>query len=115
MGDQVSKASKSRNRLLAPGQDPAFSGLWAKFHEYMAESLDIINRCIEKGGVVQTQEALLGIFYLLVNDMYMKNAGWQAHLKGYLAYAEHVGGIDVLLKGRYTSLASFRLILLCVR
>lgn len=98
--DQISKASKARNRLLSPGEDPAFNGVWLKFHHYMAECLLIINQCIrgEWKGKNPNTAMLLGIIYLLFMDLYQKASVWQAHIKGYLAFVEHQGGAEDSLK-----------------
>ncbi|KAJ6781157.1 hypothetical protein PWT90_07868 [Aphanocladium album] len=95
MADQISKASKARGRLIGPGEDPAFAGLWSKFHHYMAECLQIINQTIRGEGEYQQVQIILGILYLVFMDLYQKASMWHAHIKGFLAYFEHLGGAAV--------------------
>lgn len=112
IGDQVSKASKARNRLLGPGEDPAFAGLWLKYYRYTAESLDMINQSARGGRPHGGKlDVLIGITYLFLVDMYIKASMWHAHIKGYLAYLDHQGGITEVLKQPKPPLGTLPIIL----
>ncbi|KAJ3492580.1 hypothetical protein NLG97_g5289 [Lecanicillium saksenae] len=95
--DQLCKGSRIKNKVLGPGEDPEFAGIWTKFYRYSAECLAIINRSMHEKGTARLT-GLTGIIYLVFNDMCMNTSRWQAHIKGYLAYLEHLGGIARVLK-----------------
>ncbi|KAJ3473576.1 hypothetical protein NLG97_g10236 [Lecanicillium saksenae] len=95
MADQISKASKARNRLIGPGEDPAFAGLWLKFHHHMAKCLEIINQTIRGEGKYDKVQIIFGILYLVYMDIYQKVSMWHTHIRGFLEYLGHMGGPEV--------------------
>lgn len=86
-------ASRTRGRLLLPGEDPAFAGTWAAHTKYTLEVLKIINDCIQDKGPWGGKDRVLGrIADLLVFDVDLGNPSWYAHVKGFLAYIPTFGG-----------------------
>lgn len=94
---QISAASRSRGRLLHPGDEPAFSGLWSSYYRYLLAHLRIANQCIRGEKYRGKTRAFHCLYSLLRIDLEMRESSWQAHIKGGLAYAQHLGGPKVAL------------------
>ncbi|KAJ3493885.1 hypothetical protein NLG97_g4444 [Lecanicillium saksenae] len=97
VGDRISRASKARGVLLRPGENTAFGPIWETYHRYLASSIERVNRCISEAKPGEIEPTLWGIDQLLVLDLYVERSVWQAHTRGFFAYINHRGGVEVLL------------------
>lgn len=96
--DQLCNASHSRGRLLRPGEDPAFSGVWKSYYHYWSAHVKVLNDCIRGVGVFGgMNRAFISIKDLVVFDCYLNGSSWHLHLNGYFAYVEHCGGVQAVL------------------
>ncbi len=97
--DQLSKASKARGKLLRAGEDPAFEPSWARYSRNMVDAIETVNQKIRDEALYPNEApAFMAIRHLLVLDLYLRRVLWRAHLRGTLAYIQHRGGIEEVLK-----------------
>lgn len=97
--DQLSKASKARGKLLKAGEDPVFEPSWARYSRNMVDAIETVNQKIrDEAQYPNEAPAFMAIRHLLVLDLYLRRVLWRAHLRGTLAYVQHRGGIDEVLK-----------------
>ncbi|OAA62346.1 DUF300 domain protein [Cordyceps fumosorosea ARSEF 2679] len=97
--DQISKASKSRRRLLVAGEDAAFEGSWNRYARNMVDAINMVNQRIQDEALYPNEApAFMAIRHLLVLDLYLRRVLWRAHLRGVIAYIQHRGGIKEVLK-----------------
>lgn len=97
IGDQISRASKARGTLLAPGQYPAFTGVWARYSQLLSSSIRVVNEHILDEDPNASWRVLVGIDQLLVLDLYVERSLWQAHLRAFFEYIQQKGGIAAVL------------------
>ncbi|KAJ3494912.1 hypothetical protein NLG97_g3767 [Lecanicillium saksenae] len=90
--DQISRASKARGRLMEPGEDLAFAGIWERYHRYLVDYIRFTNELVRSDDITNQALGLNGIMHLLVMDLYIKRSFWRAHLNGFMAYLLHRGG-----------------------
>ncbi len=107
--DAIAAACRSRGRLLRPGEDPAFAGLWVNHARYLLEHIKHLNSAIGKGSPAL---ALFDLNAIMDFDIIVEGFLWQTHLNGCFAYVERCGGPDVVLKAVKTN--SFPSTLMCV-
>ncbi|TQV96049.1 DUF300 domain-containing protein [Cordyceps javanica] len=97
--DQISKASKCRGRLLKAGEDPAFERSWNLYSRNMVDAIERVNQKIRDEALYPDEApAFMAIRHLLVLDLYLRRVLWRAHLKGFIAYLQHRGGVSEVLK-----------------
>ncbi|KAM3449040.1 hypothetical protein MY3296_007238 [Beauveria thailandica] len=97
--DQISKASKARGRLLRAGEDPAFEKSWDRYSRNMVDAIEVVNQKFRDEALHPNEApAFMAIRHLLVLDLYLRRVLWRAHLKGFIAYIQHRGGIKEVLK-----------------
>lgn len=96
--DQLERASKARGRILRPGEDPAFAGSWAAYHQTVLTGIASVNRLLlEDDKYTDQAPATLAILQLLISDLKAALFVWEAHLKGFLAYVKHRGGATKIM------------------
>lgn len=97
--DKLSKASKARGKLLEPGEDAAFTGIWTLYFAYMVANIKIVNDDIAEAVVLKSgpAKALGSLMLLFCCDIYFQSAVWGMHLDGFLAYLHHHGGVAAAL------------------
>lgn len=64
----------------------------------MASGMTVVNRRIAETEEGISEEALWGIDQMLILDLYVERSAWQAHIKGFFAYIESRGGVELLLE-----------------
>ncbi|KAM3485205.1 hypothetical protein MY8738_001453 [Beauveria namnaoensis] len=97
--DQISKASKARGRLLKAGQDAAFEKSWDRYSCNIIDAIKVVNEKFRDEALHPNEApAFMAIRHLLVLDLYLRRVLWRAHLKGFIAYIQHRGGIKQVLK-----------------
>ncbi|KAJ6784797.1 hypothetical protein PWT90_08267 [Aphanocladium album] len=89
----ITQLRKTHLNFTQPGQDTALMGLWATYHNYAARYIRQINMWIHQ----EDTRAFGGIMYLAGLDMQLNLLCWQAHMNGYLALVQHLGGVQAVL------------------
>lgn len=97
LSDRICTISKSRGRLLSFGEEATLQGVWANLSSYTLRYLATINEIVRKGPKSK-ETAYWHIYMLLIQDRAVRGSVWAAHMKGYLAYIECMGGIKAVLK-----------------
>lgn len=93
----ITIASRSRGRLLQPGDDPAFAGVWATHSKYTLDVIGQINHVINNKP--DSRELVLGrIADLLIFDVMLGNPSWRPHIRGFLAYLPVIGGFKRIIE-----------------
>lgn len=116
---RIADASKARGRLIRADDDdgPQLDGAWAVHSRQMVHILDIINKGIvdKKMQLGTKQTVLRRIFTLMLFDLIVDASAWRAHLLGYLALIQHMGGVRAVmrLKNNHTNNTQWT-VLLCV-
>ncbi|KAJ3478946.1 hypothetical protein NLG97_g8447 [Lecanicillium saksenae] len=103
VGTSLSNASRSRGRLMRPGEDPAFAGLWKNYARYMAAHVKYTNELIANTDVkngAHVRKVFRYLYSLLGLDLMVDCSMWQVHLNGCFAYAQHIGGVESLMGTR---------------
>ncbi|KAM3511840.1 hypothetical protein MY11210_004531 [Beauveria gryllotalpidicola] len=97
---RYSDASRARGRLLRAREDASVDGAWAAHSRHMIQILSAVNRGISDKGLLSRskKEALRRILTLLHFDLIVDASTWRPHLVGYLALAQHMGGVRALMR-----------------
>ncbi|KAJ3497064.1 hypothetical protein NLG97_g2185 [Lecanicillium saksenae] len=112
MTSQIARATKSRGRILKPGEDPAFAGLWQVYYYHMGQHISEINSSIRGDApAYNIERALYGISVLLALDLLGHLTTWRAHVRGYLALVQRLGGPKAVLKLPKPAPSSFWIVL----
>ncbi|KAJ3493241.1 hypothetical protein NLG97_g4854 [Lecanicillium saksenae] len=88
---------KARGRLLRMGEDPGLSTLWMNCARYLLKIITFINSCIESKSQEHSSMAFNYMFTLMCFDLHFDSQLWLAHVKGFLVYAEYIGGADAVI------------------
>ncbi|KAJ6782089.1 hypothetical protein PWT90_06214 [Aphanocladium album] len=96
---RIDALSNSMQRVLRPGEgDGALRGLWTKYHQYVLEHLRLLNMCIQGD---QRYGGRMCIFFfiarLVIFDKYINASAFQAHVAGYFAFVQRMGGVKAVL------------------
>ncbi|KAF1730399.1 putative transcriptional regulatory protein [Beauveria bassiana] len=98
---RIADASRARGRLLRAREDASVDGAWAAHSRHMIDILSTVNRGISDNKSLVSRskkEALRRILTLLYFDMIVDASTWRPHLVGYLALAQHMGGVRALMR-----------------
>lgn len=106
----ITTVRKTQLNFRLPGEDPALAGLWATYHRHAAQYLRQINQWIQENDT----RAFSGIMYLVNMDVDLSLSLWRAHLDGYFALVEHLGGVQAVLSRPVSPRGSFSVIMECV-
>ncbi|KAJ3496537.1 hypothetical protein NLG97_g2587 [Lecanicillium saksenae] len=109
---QIAKVYVSRGEVARPGHDPNLNSLWKSYYHYVLELLRILNMCIrDEGPYGGRRRVFYCVFRLFTCDSNFLLPSWQAHLKGYFAYVEHMGGVKTVLSFPTSPIYTFLYIL----
>ncbi|KAJ6787547.1 hypothetical protein PWT90_02802 [Aphanocladium album] len=92
-GEQLSMASKARDRTLHPSEDAAFTEFWKQYCICVADSLGFINRNIGSDSRDNILTAMIDLRGLMSTDKFIQVPIWQAQVKGVLDYVTKLGGL----------------------
>lgn len=96
--EHLQRVSKSRGRLIRSGEDPALSGLWARYHAIVLYNIDQANQLLrDDEKYTDGAPATLAILQLLLSDLKAALFLWKAHLRGFLAYVRLRGGASKIM------------------
>jgi hypothetical protein len=97
---RIADASRARGRLLRAREDASVDGAWVTHSRHMIHILSAVNRGIsDKSHTSRSKkEALRRILTLLYFDLLVDASTWRPHLVGYLALAQHMGGVRALMR-----------------
>lgn len=106
--EQFGRLSLSLGRRVQPDQDAAHRAMWNSYTRYIIEHLRILNVCIQnKGNVGGRTRVFYLIGQLLSFDVIVQATEWPAHMNGYFAYVEYLGGVDAVLNLEFAPFRSF--------
>ncbi|KAJ3498629.1 hypothetical protein NLG97_g962 [Lecanicillium saksenae] len=96
LADRLCTIAKNRGKLMRFGEDSALQGLWASYMTYAIRYLGVINEIIRKGPKSK-ETAFWHIYMLQIQDRAVYGGVWAAHMNGYLAYIDCMGGLTAVL------------------
>ncbi|KAJ6783771.1 hypothetical protein PWT90_07676 [Aphanocladium album] len=99
LAHRISNASKSYGRLQRTGEDPALTGAWESYFRYVLQVIGIVNECIsDRGPYGGYRGTFSRIVDLVALEIELHGAAWRAHMEGFLAFLEHYGGVQAVLR-----------------
>lgn len=107
LADRICTISKSRGKLMRFGEDATLQGLWASYSTYAVRYVAAINGIIRKGAKSK-ETAFWHIYMLMIQDRAVYGGVCAAHMNGFLAYIDCMGGIKAVLERREISRAIFQ-------
>ncbi|TQV93714.1 C6 zinc finger domain-containing protein [Cordyceps javanica] len=114
LGSQIIESCKSRDRLLHPGEDPAFRGVWATYLRYMLATLTATNALVGVRWRPGARHPFYQLLSLLFLDFQVPGNLWRLHMKGFLAYVDQCFGGIAFVADRPVPTVDFTLILIRV-
>lgn len=100
LSHRILTASKTGGRGMPPaGEDPTLTGAWGSYFRYVLQVIDIVNECIgDKGPYGGYRGTFSRIVDLVALELELQGAAWRAHMQGFLAFLEHYGGVQEVLR-----------------
>ncbi|KAJ3490519.1 hypothetical protein NLG97_g5765 [Lecanicillium saksenae] len=99
LAHRISNASKAYGRMQHAGENPALTGAWENYFRFVLEVIGIVNECInDKGPYGGYRGTFSRIVDLVALEIELQGAAWGAHTEGFLAFLEHYGGVQEVLR-----------------
>ena len=99
LSHRILDAAKASGRMPRPGEDLTLKEVWESYFRYVLQVIDIVNECIsDKGPYGGYKGTFSRIVDLVAIELKLQGAAWRAHMGGFLAFLEHYGGVEEVLR-----------------